>query len=98
LFRFVGEGIQVLRYQTGQAYIEHTDYFPISPKPDWNWDPARNGSNRFATVFLYLSDVDLGGQTVFPKAHIPDGWTPRGLPALADDGAFKTPSERAVSY
>lgn len=55
----------IIRYQTGQAYIEHTDYFPITPKPDWNWNPARNGSNRFATVFLYLSDVDLGGQTVY---------------------------------
>jgi len=56
--------IVFVRYQTGQAYIEHTDYFPILPKPDWNWNPAQNGSNRFATVFLYLSDVELGGQTV----------------------------------
>ena len=27
--------VQVLRYKTGQAYIEHTDYFPVAPKPDW---------------------------------------------------------------
>ena len=37
------DGIQVLRYQLGQAYVEHTDYFPTNIKPDWNWNPARNG-------------------------------------------------------
>ena len=61
-----GDGIQVLRYQPGQAYIQHTDYFPVKQAEDWNWDAARNGSNRFATVFLYLSDVEHGGQVAWP--------------------------------
>jgi hypothetical protein len=44
----------VLRYQLGQAYIGHTDYFPNKQvDTTWNWDPMNNGSNRFATVFLY---------------------------------------------
>ena len=27
----------------------------------------RNGTNRFATVFLYLNDAAKGGETVFPS-------------------------------
>jgi len=60
------DGIQVLRYEVGQAYIPHEDYFQISQSQDHNWDPAVGGSNRFATIFLYLNDVEEGGHTVFP--------------------------------
>ena len=85
------DGIQVLRYQLGQAYIGHTDYFPVKKNSvDWHWDPATNGSNRFATVFLYLSDVSHGGQTVFPNAKAPPGWEPSNnpwVPAAVGDGS-----------
>lgn len=66
----LADGIQVLRYQLGQAYVAHHDYFPEHQSEDHQWDPALGGSNRFATVFLYLSDVEqgYGGQTVFPKS------------------------------
>ena len=63
----MADGIQILRYELGQAYISHHDYFPPNQSDDFNWDPAQGGSNRFATVFLYLSDVEYGGQTVFPQ-------------------------------
>jgi prolyl 4-hydroxylase len=63
----MADGIQVLRYETSQAYIAHHDYFPVRQSEDFNWDPSRGGSNRFATVFLYLSNVEAGGQTCFPK-------------------------------
>jgi prolyl 4-hydroxylase len=64
----MADGFQVLRYQPRQAYIAHMDSFPIGASSDHNWDPSKGGTNRFATLFVYLSDVDAGGQTVFPKA------------------------------
>uniref|UniRef100_A0A7S2A4Z6 Fe2OG dioxygenase domain-containing protein n=1 Tax=Ditylum brightwellii TaxID=49249 RepID=A0A7S2A4Z6_9STRA len=63
----LADGIQILRYELGQAYIAHDDFFPVRQSADHNWNPERGGSNRMATIFLYLSDVDVGGQTVFPK-------------------------------
>ena len=62
----MADGIQILRYELGQAYVAHHDYFPEHQSNDHNWDPSLGGSNRLATIFLYLSDVDVGGQTVFP--------------------------------
>jgi prolyl 4-hydroxylase len=34
----MADGIQVLRYEPGQAYIPHTDYFELNTSPDHNWD------------------------------------------------------------
>lgn len=75
----MSDGLQLLRYKQKQAYIAHNDYFATDTSSVFNWDPSRGGSNRFATVFLYLSNVTRGGQTVFPKASMPEG-----LPAEYD--------------
>ncbi|KAA8532025.1 hypothetical protein F0562_006833 [Nyssa sinensis] len=56
-----GEGLQVLRYEVGQKYDPHFDYF----SDEFN---TKNGGQRFATVLMYLSDVEEGGETVFPSA------------------------------
>ncbi|KAF0721046.1 hypothetical protein AaE_010200 [Aphanomyces astaci] len=69
----MSDGLQLLRYTQKQAYIAHTDYFSTHTSSDWNWNPKAGGSNRFATVFLYLSNVTAGGQTVFPLADMPPG-------------------------
>ena len=47
---------QVLRYQHGQEYKAHFDYF-------FHKSGMRN--NRIATVLLYLSDVEEGGRRCF---------------------------------
>ncbi|KAG6501519.1 hypothetical protein ZIOFF_041400 [Zingiber officinale] len=56
-----GEGLQVLHYEVGQKYEPHFDYF----MDDFN---TKNGGQRIATLLMYLSDVEEGGETVFPSA------------------------------
>ena len=69
----LADGLQVLRYNASKAYVAHTDYLNHPPGVDpKDMDPAVGGSNRLATLFLYLSDVTEGGQTVFPSIDRPD--------------------------
>ncbi|XP_039049554.1 probable prolyl 4-hydroxylase 3 [Hibiscus syriacus] len=56
-----GEGLQVLYYEAGQKYDAHFDYF----LDEFN---TKNGGQRMATVLMYLSDVEEGGETIFPAA------------------------------
>lgn len=58
-----GESLQILKYINGQEYKPHTDYFHDSV----NSDPS-HGGQRIATVLMYLSTPDEGGETVFPYA------------------------------
>ncbi|ONK59977.1 uncharacterized protein A4U43_C08F12890 [Asparagus officinalis] len=54
-----GEEFNILRYEIGQSYASHYDAF----------SPAEYGpqeSQRMATFLLYLSDVEEGGETIFP--------------------------------
>jgi len=67
------EDAQVLRYQNGQRYSAHHDFFdPQYYKSRENAgvftliDGGRK--NRFITVFWYLSDVEEGGETIFPRS------------------------------
>jgi len=64
------ESVQVLRYEIGQKYDAHFDYFdPSSYQNDPNTlNMLQHGRrNRMATVFWYLTDVAQGGETVFPR-------------------------------
>lgn len=54
-----GESFNVLRYEIGQKYSAHYDAF----------NPAEYGpqkSQRVATFLLYLTNVEEGGETMFP--------------------------------
>nr|WP_090749600.1 2OG-Fe(II) oxygenase [Mesobacillus persicus] len=56
-----GEGLQILKYQIGQEYKAHFDFF----------SGARPVSNpRISTLVMYLNDVELGGETYFPKLNL----------------------------
>lgn len=73
------EYVQVLRYGATEKYDAHHDYFdPSQYQSDKNTlNLIENGKkNRFATVFWYLTDVEEGGFTVFPRAG--------GLPPVID--------------
>ncbi|KAJ4834106.1 putative prolyl 4-hydroxylase 4, partial [Turnera subulata] len=59
-----GEDIQVLRYEEGQKYEPHHDYFVDKVN-------IVRGGHRMATVLMYLTDVQKGGETVFPSAEEP---------------------------
>ncbi len=52
---------QILHYQPMEKYEPHWDYFV---------DPVNtgNGGQRLATMLMYLSDVEEGGETVFPNS------------------------------
>jgi len=55
------EAFQILRYDKGQRYLAHHDYFDTRYYPD-----VKN--QRFASFFVYLTDTPAGGATNFPFA------------------------------
>mmetsp|Transcript_24376 Transcript_24376/g.30649 ORF Transcript_24376/g.30649 Transcript_24376/m.30649 type:complete len:642 (+) Transcript_24376:200-2125(+) len=71
------DGLQVLRYNKTTAYIPHMDWIddPGRVNPH-DFHSAGVGTNRFATVLLYMTNLETGdgGETVFKH-----GW-PVGLP------------------
>jgi 2OG-Fe(II) oxygenase superfamily. len=65
------DGLQVLRYNQTTAYIPHMDWIDDPHKKEMhNYDSAGQGTNRFATILLYMSDLGEGdgGETVFKHA------------------------------
>eukprot|EP01036_Dinobryon_divergens_P028413 gene28414-37350_t len=56
------ESFQVLKYETGQKYNVHHDY--------GKEDVSLACGPRILTFFLYLSDVEEGGETAFPSLGI----------------------------
>lgn len=57
-----GEAFYLLRYNNGQEYKPHWDYF--------SQGHFGGEGNRAATVLTYLSDVEEGGETIFPEADL----------------------------
>ncbi|KAK4487533.1 hypothetical protein RD792_005820 [Penstemon davidsonii] len=60
-----GESMQILHYEHGQKYEPHFDYFHDKANQEL-------GGHRVATVLMYLSDVEKGGETVFPNSEAKD--------------------------
>lgn len=63
-----GEGLQLLRYEKGNEYRPHFDWFdPTRPGPARHLE---RGGQRLATVIMYLNDVEQGGATTFPEVGL----------------------------
>lgn len=56
------EYLQLLRYEKNQFYQQHSDYIPHQKD--------RPCGVRILTFYFYLSDVEEGGGTHFPKLHL----------------------------
>jgi len=68
------DGLQVLRYNKTTAYVPHLDWIDdYSKLNEHDFDSEHLGTNRFATILLYMTDLNEGdgGETVFAK-----GWPP----------------------
>ena len=55
------ENLQLLRYENTQFYQTHNDYIP--------YQLERPCGVRILTFYFYLSDVEEGGGTNFPRNH-----------------------------
>ncbi|CAI7802124.1 unnamed protein product [Closterium sp. NIES-54] len=83
------EAMQVLRYRDGQEYGAHWDYI----------DPAKAptpGGPRYATVLMYLSNVEKGGETAFPESEEDtvlkdDSWSDCGKKGIAANSSPPSP-------
>ncbi|MBU6421997.1 MAG: SEL1-like repeat protein [Gammaproteobacteria bacterium] len=61
------EPLAVLRYLPGQEYKPHYDYFVSRGNREELVDGR--GGQRQTTLFVYLNDVEEGGETEFPLLH-----------------------------
>jgi prolyl 4-hydroxylase len=63
--RHLGESIQAQRYEPGQQFKDHTDYFEPNTAEFDEYGGSRG--NRTWTFMVYLSAVERGGGTHFPS-------------------------------
>jgi len=64
-----GEAFYVLRYEVGQQYVPHTDFFDETSAAQKQHQIGAAG-NRIATVITCLRSPEEGGETTFPAANI----------------------------
>ena len=83
------EQLHVLRYAEGQQYKDHHDAFDATVREKIAFD---NGRQRLATVLMYLSDVDEGGETVFP--HPSAAWSGTADRTGGEDGGWSACASR----
>lgn len=63
-----GEPLQILRYQLGEEYKQHHDYY--DPNLPGEKLILEHSGQRVATILMYLTDVEEGGETLFPAVNL----------------------------
>lgn len=63
-----GEGLQVLRYGEGGGTAPHFDF--VAPTNAANQASLARSGQRRSTLLVYLTDVEAGGETEFPRAGV----------------------------
>ena len=61
----VGETMQGQRYQPGQQFKDHHDFF--YPAEDYWKQERKNGGQRSWTAMMFLNTLERGGATAFPR-------------------------------
>lgn len=62
------EGLQVLKYDEGEQYESHHDFFHDDHKEFGK--VMSEGGQRIFTVYFYLNNVEEGGETFFPRLDV----------------------------
>lgn len=62
------EALQVIHYERGQEYRPHFDAYDLSTEKGRRY--CARGGQRLVTTLAYLSDVDRGGETGFPRLDL----------------------------
>ena len=76
------EHVQMLHYHPGAGYDMHIDAFDpdlYTKSPDIMGMIDQGHTNRLANIFAYLSDVEEGGETIFPRTQELAGRQPHTL-------------------
>lgn len=89
-----GEGMQVLRYEKGNEYRAHYDWFnPDQPGPRKHLE---RGGQRVATFVIYLMDVEQGGGTGFPNLGLEVMPKKGGAVFFANTDAYGVPDKQTL--
>lgn len=62
------ESFQIIRYEVGQEYRPHFDAYDLTTERGQRC--CERGGQRMVTLLGYLSEVEAGGETVFPRLGI----------------------------
>lgn len=74
------EPLQVVKYEPGQRFTGHMDWFDEPKNMATSDGNVTRPYNRLATIFAYLEDDCVGGETYFPRI--------KGVSASADQDKY----------